>query len=34
VWLGVGAHSFIPQQTDAERAQAKLKEGIGGGAQP
>lgn len=33
VWLGVGSHSFIAQQTDAERAAAKLKEGIGG-AQP
>lgn len=33
VWLGVGAHSFIPQQTDAEKAAAKLKEGMGG-AQP
>ncbi|WP_017670667.1 protein translocase subunit SecF [Blastomonas sp. AAP53] len=30
VWLGVGPHSFVPQQTDAERAAAKLKEGIGG----
>ena len=33
VWLGVGPHSFVPQQTDAEKAEAKLKEGIGG-AQP
>ncbi|MFN3820407.1 protein translocase subunit SecF [Blastomonas sp.] len=33
VWLGVGAHSFVPQMTDADKAAAKLKEGMGG-AQP
>ncbi|GGB73891.1 protein translocase subunit SecF [Blastomonas aquatica] len=30
VWLGVGAHSFVPHMSDADRAEAKLKEGIGG----
>ena len=24
VWLGVGPHSFVPQQTDAEKAEATL----------
>jgi preprotein translocase subunit SecF len=30
VWLGVGPHSFVPQQTEADKAAAKLKEGMGG----
>lgn len=28
VWLGVGPHSFVPQQTEADKAEAKLKEGL------
>ncbi len=29
VWLGVGPHSFVPQQSEADKAAAKLKEGMG-----
>lgn len=29
VWLGVGPHSFVPQQSEADKAEAKLKEGMG-----
>lgn len=28
VWLGVGPHSFVPQQSEADKAEAKLKEGL------
>lgn len=28
VWLGVGPHSFVPQQSEADKAEAKLKEGM------
>lgn len=28
VWLGVGPHSFVPQLSEADRAEAKLKEGM------
>ncbi|WP_373486741.1 protein translocase subunit SecF [Blastomonas sp.] len=33
IWLGVGPHSFVPESSPADRAAAKLKEGIDG-AQP
>ena len=28
VWLGVGPHRFVPQQTEADKAEEKLKESL------